>query len=296
MAKKKLNTLLKTFSALTLLGEYKGYVEEGSIHFLRKGQADVKSLLVDLVKELGGEINNEGKVVEKEGEESNKRNWYESHKIGRDLWHKLASYALNSIDQNSKGNSRLFEYLDDATKFEDVLYGLDDYYRDHTLHSLWVYILGEYLLRNDLSKIHNKKLNWYLFNDIKRDCEEYEYPDDLVTVSEIKKEELCAGVNEHKNAIWCIIALCHDLGYSLAKLKLLNEKVQNVLKYFDVPNFERVGYRLDIEHQYLIEQFLELMAMEVRIVPDEGYREIEAKLSKQFENETKKNETRKNEW
>ncbi len=273
------------FTVLSLLGEYKGYVEEGSIQFLRKGQADVGRLLLDLIEVFGGEVKN-GKVVKKKkGKDSDKIDWYEAHKTGRELWHKLASCALNSIDPNSKGNSKLFEYLDDATKFEDLLYGLDDYYRDHTLHSLWVYMLGERLLRNHLSKIYDNKLNWYLFNDIKRDREDYEYPPDLVTVSEMKKEQLFAGVNQHKDAIWCIIALCHDLGYSLAKLKSLNEKVQNVLKYFDVPDFQHVGYSLDIEHQYLITQFLELMAMEVRMGPNEDYREIETKLKDYFSKE-----------
>jgi hypothetical protein len=80
-------------------------------------------------------------------------------------------------------------------------------------------------------------------------------------------------MNKYKDAIWCIIALCHDLGYSLAKLKMLNESVQGVLEHFDVPDFRHIGYSLDIEHQYLVSQFLELMCMDVRIEPSEEYRE-----------------------
>ncbi len=70
------------------------------------------------------------------------------------------------------------------------------------------------------------------------------------------------------------MALCHDLGYSLTKLEKLNERVQDVLKYFDLPNFRRIGYSLDIEHQSLVSQFLESMAMEVRIVPSADQKEV----------------------
>lgn len=71
------------------------------------------------------------------------------------------------------------------------------------------------------------------------------------------------------------MALCHDLGYSLEKLSGLNDKVKTVLKYFDISDVERTGYSLNIEHQYLVSQFLELMAADVRIVPGEDYNEID---------------------
>ena len=55
----------------------------------------------------------------------------------------LSSYALRNIDSSYKGSADLFKFLDVATEFEDLLYGLEPYYRDHTLHSLWVYLLGD---------------------------------------------------------------------------------------------------------------------------------------------------------
>ncbi len=249
----------ETFEVFDLLDKYKGRLK--TIGFLKGSSLkDIE----DKLKKLMGLF---PKGV-KDKEES--LDWHEAHEIGRDLWRQLISAAINSIDENSKGNSKLFEYLDDATKFEDLLYGLDPYYRDHTLHSLWVYFLGDQLLNNDLKHVY-EQLNWYLFNDIKRDEEKYQYKTELVNFSKIKKELLCNEVNKHKDAIWCIIALCHDLGYSLAKLNRLNASVQKVLEYYDVPDFRHVGYSLDIEHQYLMSQFLELMCMDVRIEPSEKY-------------------------
>jgi hypothetical protein len=88
-----------------------------------------------------------------------------------------------------------------------------------------------------------------------------------------KEKKLNKEINIYKDAIWCLIALCHDLGYSLAKLDELNKKVKKVLNYFDLSTFRQVGYSLDVEHQYLVSQFLELMAIDVRIVPSTDQKE-----------------------
>ena len=112
--------------------------------------------------------------------------WYEPHQRGRELWKVLASYALKYIDETSKGNSKLFDFIEAATRFEELLYGLEPYYRDHTLHSLWVYLIGEHLQRDCLPNMY-KNTNWYLFNDIERDHKEYNY--DKKLVKEAKKKE-----------------------------------------------------------------------------------------------------------
>ncbi len=249
-----------------LLKNYKEWVETGRIQFLKKGsegQRDVLQYLKDLIltieKVTVGTGFNEG------------LDWREAHIKGEALWKSLASSALRNIDPESKGNSELFGFLDKATEFEDILYGLEEYYRDHTLHSLWVYLIGEYILREHLPNIH-ADLRWFLSNDI--EAEKKDYSSSLIKKAKNKEEIICRKVNEKRDAIWCIMALCHDLGYSLEKLSNLNDKVKNVLKFFDIPDFQHIGYSLEIEHQYLISQFLELMAMDVRIVPDENMKDV----------------------
>jgi hypothetical protein len=283
---------MKKFEVLTLLREYKKWVENGDVEFL-KGRNEKEDVVMSLEKLIDAFSRAKRKAGSR-GNISEHLKWHEVHEEGRQLWRKLASYALNNLDPNSKGNSELFKFLDAATKFEDLLYGLEKYYRDHTLHSLWVYLIGEYLLRKrkHLYSIRNR-LNWYLFDDIDRDKNTYDYDKELVSEATRQEEKFCAEVNEKRDAIWCIIALCHDLGYSLAKLRNLNEKVQDVLKYFDVTDFRHVGYSLDIEHQYLVAQFLELMAMDVRIVPSEEHSKIKQlkkekdKSKKELEKELK---------
>lgn len=258
---------MENIKVLTLLNKYKDWVTKGEIQFLKNGskaQSEILRLLKDLITDFK-------EAEKKAGDLSENLDWAKTHNKGRKLWENLASASLNNIDCDSKGNSEIFNYLKAATEFEDLLYGLEPFYRDHTLHSLWVYFIGEYLLRDELPDL-NKNLNWYLFNDIERD--KTSYSPTLLKEAKQKEKYLCKKVNEKKDAIWCIMALCHDLGYSLAKLDKLNEKAKNVLKFFDIPNLRHIGYSLDIEHQYLISQFLELMSMEVRIVPNMDKKEV----------------------
>ena len=128
-----------------LLEKYIIWAEQGEIQFLRKNGRETKQT-IKLIKDLRKKIGD----AEKIGDRSKNLVWFEAHEIGTALWKKLASGALNKLDKTSKGNDKLFEYLKAATQFEDLLYGLDEHYRDHTLHSLWVYFIGEYILREIL--------------------------------------------------------------------------------------------------------------------------------------------------
>jgi hypothetical protein len=251
---------MENLKVINLLKTYEERVKGDEIQFLKNNQTTKKQVLKCVNK-----LQKDFKEAEsKNGDISENLDWAETHTTGRELWKLLASASLNLIDRDSKGNSELYNFLEAATEFEDLLYGLEPYYRDHTLHSLWVYFIGEYIMRDALPELY-KDLDWYLFNDI--ESEKSLYPPSLLKDAKQKEKELCQNVNEKKDAIWCIIALCHDLGYSLAKLEKLNEKAKNVLNYFIIPDSKHIGYTLDIEHQFLINQFLELMAMDVRIGP-----------------------------
>ena len=264
-------------TVLTLLKKYDAWVKNDEIQFLESGskeQKDVSNDLKDLIALFQEAVDKKEKG---EGDISENLDWHKAHLKGRELWQKLASCSLNHIDEGAKGNSNLFAFLEAATDFEDLLYGLERYYRDHTLHSLWVYFLGEYILRDLLPNVREAP-NWYLINDIELEQAKYGYDDELLEKAKSKKSDLCEQINKSIDAIWCIMALCHDLGYSLAKLQKLNAKVKAVLDFLDFPAFTRIGYSFDVEHQSLISQFLELMAMDVRIVPSENYRDKSVNL------------------
>jgi hypothetical protein len=257
-------------SVLFLLKRYLKWLQAGEIGFVKKGSLECGQI-TNLVTGLIQDFRSAGEC---KGSLSDNLDWHETHSKGRELWHHLASSSLNQIDTTSKGNSELFEFLESATQFEELLYGLEPYYRDHTLHSLWVYLIGEYILRDLMPDIRDN-LDWYIFNDVELEKRKYKKREEkqAVVIARSREDEVRTKVNKHQDAIWCIIALCHDLGYSLAKLSNINDRVKDVLKYFDVRAFQRIGYSLDIEHQNLVGQFLELMAMDVRIVPSDNYQD-----------------------
>ncbi|HEY5471179.1 MAG TPA: hypothetical protein VIK07_11705, partial [Bacteroidales bacterium] len=263
-------------NVLVMLNHYKRLVFKDKISFIKNANEYEKQFVLDRIEGLISKFKKYDKEkIKAKGKKSLSDfiETHEIHKIGSELWNKLCSLSLNHIEPTSKGNSKLLNFLEEATKFEDLLYGLESYYRDHTLHSLWVYLIGEYLMRGALRNLQGDNFNWYIYNDISSEKEKYDYPAAYVDFSKIEFErKFIRKVNEKKDAIWCIIALCHDLGYSLEKLDKLNDKVEKVLRYFTISNKENVGYSFDVEHQYLVAQFLELMAMDVRIVPSEEYR------------------------
>ena len=136
------------FKVTDLIDDYKKWVKNGEIQFLEDNTTeDFRNFLnlLDILKE------------ENENKTSDDEDWFKIHETGRKLWHNLISKALNYIDKTSKGNSELFEYLDVSSKFEDLLYGVDDYYRDHMIHSLWVYFIGEHIMRKHLPEIHGNR-------------------------------------------------------------------------------------------------------------------------------------------
>lgn len=249
-----------------LLEAFERQVISGKISFIGTPHGTERKEILVLVRELRD-------LFAEAGEQEENVNWQECHENAAQLWRLLTRLALTDIDDESKGNARLSEFLEAATKFEEGLYGIEDYYRDHTLHSLWVYLLGDYLLRDQL-KITYQDLDWYLWNDVETDPDWKHLKAQASAVEKWLREK----VDEKKDAIWCLTALCHDLGYSLSKLGEINKRVEEVLRFFDLHGFERVGYALKIEHQYLTKQFLELTADDMRIEADSEEKDIVIKL------------------
>ena len=74
------------------------------------------------------------------------------------LWKNLFEAAMSRISSNKKGYDKIFKYFDSYVEFEELIFASDSFYRDHTLHCLWVYFLGEYLYRNpEFSELYRLK-------------------------------------------------------------------------------------------------------------------------------------------
>ena len=114
---------------------------------------------------------------------------------------------------NSYGINEIANYIEDFIKFESVLYGTDEHYRDHVEHVLQVWAIGISLIS------HNKFVLADKF-EINKDVNfHFELPDNDKKEITISQSELWA--------MWTIIALCHDLGYPIEKTSKITKTVKD---------------------------------------------------------------------
>ena len=142
-------------------------------------------------------------------------------------------------DAEDFGVERLYKFFETFYHFEGVLYGADDYYRDHVSHMLRVFLLGEYLISTEL-KFEN-----------------------IVVGNESFAKKISPG---EKEAMWCIIALTHDLGYALETVPDINKKVRTMLEQFGTINFKEIvpEYQIQPLHKFII-QFISSDLREIKI-------------------------------
>lgn len=110
---------------------------------------------------------------------------------------------IQSKSPKAYGVKELGEYFNDYAKFENLLYGGANFYRDHIIHVFRVWLLG-------VSMLFDKNSSYLL---------------------KIKIQEKEINVLE-KISIWTIIALTHDLGYPLEKTQGILEKTKQMMKAF----------------------------------------------------------------
>ena len=66
------------------------------------------------------------------------------------LWKYFFGHAFKSITQNHRGYHDLLDYFDQYAHYENVLFALDKKHRDHVIHSVWVMLIGFYLMKKSL--------------------------------------------------------------------------------------------------------------------------------------------------
>ena len=187
----------------TVMRFYLECMEKDEILFL-KGKEEIK-----------GDIR---KAIEKLIDESKMNNKIQ---IAVGLWKKLFEAAMSYISPNKKGYDKIFKYFDSYVEFEELIFASDSFYRDHTLHCLWVYLLGEYLYRkpefSELYRLEREKVAGF------RVMEKLKDSIHLVDGLEARKLDIVTRIfNEGEDldeSGRCIAALTHDLGYPLKKIE-----------------------------------------------------------------------------
>lgn len=153
---------------------------------------------------------------------------YRQKEVVSDLWLRLIGKAIVYLkykdtrelyhDDQDFGVEKLEKFFNTFRTFEPVLYGAEEKsYRDHMAHMFSVFLAGEYLI-----KTH--------FGFDKVDVGDKELPEGM----RIEPDE--------KEAMWCIMALTHDLGIALERMTDISPMAEDMLKEYRVFNVQGLSY------------------------------------------------------
>jgi len=197
-----------------------------------------------------------------------------------DLFIKEAIYCLRDQDledpnkfKQDFGIIEIKEYFEKFSKFEEILYGTDRYYRDHSLHVIRVFFLGFYLLSSKLSDESDFEINFESIEIRSSKCLKRNF----ISIDEMQ-------------AIWTIIALAHDLGYPIEMIEKINKKITGLIKYYGPSGIEEFKYHLPLQNQFLNDFILKFISSKLtqKEKEDEYYTVIQnkyyLKFAKAFEN------------
>lgn len=150
-------------------------------------------------------------------------------------------FLSNEIDSpKNRSIKSIKNYIDAFTVFEEMLFGLDQTYRDHTLHSLWVYLYGHEFIVN-MGGYSQIEIAGQMFID--------HYNQDGTLKLRLQAETI-KGKEEHLEATWGMIAILHDLGYPIEAIsnkpqevfgKILDPFALDFMSFFQIDYASRIS-------------------------------------------------------
>lgn len=258
---------MKNLNESTVLDFYIGEIKKDNIAFL-KGKTSYKNKIEEQILNLRNAAGMNSKI-----------------KAAKELWKLLFETAMSSIDPDKRGYNKLFDYFDEYVDFEELIFASDSFYRDHTLHCLWVYFLGEYIMRQ-------KEFEWIIKN---MNAIPDNYLDQIEVMKSLQMDDIFGeviklyekAINMFKNgdSIRCVAALTHDLGYPLKKIEKVNKSIKGILPYFSINNFNEFNFNYSEIQQNFISSFIEFLTIDVQSeVKTEGNIELLLKVFETNEN------------
>lgn len=184
------------------------------------------------------------------------------------LWKTLFEAALSYMDPDKRGYDKLFDYFDKYVSFEELIFASDSFYRDHTMHCLWVYFLGEFMYFNDEFdcilgdyKRRGEVITKYFsfFEEVN------EYCGRKVFKESNKIYEILKKLDVYNSSSRCISALTHDLGYPLKKINKINKSIKGILPYFSIKNVDEFNFEYNEVQQMHIQHFIKILSYDFSI-------------------------------
>ncbi len=190
----------------------------------------------------------------------------EKIKIACGLWKLLFEAAMSFIDPEKQGYDKIFSFFDEFVEFEELIFASDSFYRDHTLHCLWVYFLGEYIYKK-------AEYNEFL-SDLKTYDDAALLLDELITKLDLQEyfgsfHEVCdayRGIQKYNDSLRCVTSLTHDLGYPIKKITKINKSMKNILPYFSINSYNDFSFEFNNLQQHFIEYFIDFISSDLNFM------------------------------
>ncbi|MFA6053744.1 MAG: hypothetical protein WC769_00070 [Thermodesulfovibrionales bacterium] len=162
--------------------------------------------------------------------------------------------AYDKISEGSLGVYNLKDYFKAFIEFERLLYGAEQFYRDHVYHILKVWLIGQYIIKNIM------------------DCD---FPVSIVEDDEklASNKFPCSAKNDgtlyagEEDAIWCLIALTHDLGYPLSKVENINTSLRKMMQYYAKTGLEEFSFSFPQQNQFINDAILKYISSRIECIP-----------------------------
>jgi len=191
-------------------------------------------------------------------------------KICKNLWKLLFEASMSFIDTDRRGYDDLFQYFDEYVNFEELIFASDSFYRDHTMHCLWVYFLGEYIYKNEEFKPFFYKYGkenehlWKICDFLRKGNHED------IFKSFIDLQDLASEFEDLNDSMRCLEALTHDLGYPIKKINSINKNIKSILPHFGIKNYSEFDFSYSDIHDNLIKDFINFISYSFTFTTDAG--------------------------
>jgi len=166
------------------------------------------------------------------------------------------NHVVREKDKIAFGVNELYAYYKEYRDFEALLYGADEFYRDHIAHVFRVWFIGNWIIEK-----FDNSISWDYDKIVKDD-----------TSLLISKDEIYA--------IWCIIALAHDLGYPLDKVNKIKHKINSMMAYFGGITYGLSDFQIPSHHHFINDFILKFIASKL-VKIENGSGKIQYKTSVQ---------------
>lgn len=152
------------------------------------------------------------------------------------------------------GVEKLARVFDGIGSFEKSVSPILERTRDHIVHVIRTFLLG-----------------WRIFSDssigfARIECGDSEFSDVEIEIGD--KQFAFEISEEEKEAMWCFIALCHDLGLALENIYDLNRAVRSTFEQIGKLSVKELEYVVSPMFQNICDQVLKVTSSSIKRVDD----------------------------